>query len=105
PRRQLRAEVVRPRSDGGPGWFARFHDRSVGDRVAGTSDGAGSSRGLFFNPPARTQGRGGGMAYAADLNSAAERHRGSNPLPGTTHTSIDGWPSSGRQETHLRRIV
>ena len=24
------------------------------------------------------------MAYAADLNSAAARHRGSNPLPGTT---------------------
>ena len=23
------------------------------------------------------------MAYAADLNSAAARHRGSNPLPGT----------------------
>lgn len=31
-----------------------------------------------------SEGRGGGMAYAADLNSAAARHRGSNPLPGTT---------------------
>lgn len=37
-------------------------------------------------------GRGGGMADAADLNSAAARREGSNPSPGTR---IEGHPQRG----------
>lgn len=63
PRRQgLRAAAQKPVR---PNWVERV-------------DPHRSSKGVF-----ESTGRGGGMADAADLNSAAARHRGSNPLPGT----------------------
>ena len=51
-------------------------------RVVGASWPCGGSQERLI-VGCRFTGRGGGMADAADLNSAAERHVGSNPSPGT----------------------